>query len=164
MEDKTRRILQCRVLLAETTPLNSDCGTLCGAACCRSLEGEDTGMLLFPGEAALYADKPDFRLLETGRGTLLICPGVCDRADRPLACRLFPLLPLVRETGIRVAVDARARAVCPLRRTDACAERFVAAVRQAGEILADDPEQRCFLMELTREHDDLRAMQKRMGV
>ncbi len=162
MEDKTRRILQCRVLLAETTPLNSDCGALCGAACCRSLEGEETGMLLFPGEAALYADKPAFRLLETGRGTLLICPGVCDREDRPLACRLFPLLPLLRGEGIRVAVDARARAVCPLRRTDACSEAFVEAVRQAGGLLAADPEQRGFLTQLTREHDDLRAIRRQL--
>ena len=164
MEEMIRPILRCRALLAEKTPLNSDCGAFCGAACCKSLEGEETGMLLFPGEETLYRGKPAFRLTETGQGTLLFCPGACDRTDRPLACRLFPLLPLVREAGIRVAVDARARAVCPLRRPDACSETFVEAVRQAGEILSGQPEQRRFLVQLTREHDDLRTMQKRMGV
>ena len=41
---------QARALLETLTPLKRDCGRLCGARCCRSLEGEETGMVLFPGE------------------------------------------------------------------------------------------------------------------
>ena len=36
---------QARELLAGITPLKTDCGRVCGARCCRSLEGEETGML-----------------------------------------------------------------------------------------------------------------------
>ncbi len=50
-------LFAARSLLEEVTPLKSDCGRICGAACCASLEGEETGMLLFPGEEALYRGK-----------------------------------------------------------------------------------------------------------
>ncbi len=52
MHDKLEK---AREILAEVTPLKTDCGKVCGARCCRSLEGEETGMLLFPGEEAYYA-------------------------------------------------------------------------------------------------------------
>ena len=159
----TERVMRCRDLLADCTPLNSDCGALCGAACCRSLEGEETGMLLFPGEEILYRDRQGFRMAKTGQGTLLICSGMCDRRERPLACRLFPLLPVIRDGGIRVAVDARARTVCPLRRVDACGAGFIKGVRRVGEILAEDPVQRAFLERLTGMHDELRALQRQMN-
>ncbi len=163
MDKGEESVLRCRELLETLTPLRGDCGAYCGAACCRSLPGEETGMLLFPGEEALYWGREAYRLRETAQGTLLICEGTCRREERPLACRLFPLLPLLRGEEIRVAVDARARAVCPLRRVDGCRGDFVEAVRQAGRILAEDEAQRAFLLELTRVHDDLRALQKTMG-
>ena len=46
-------LFAARKILEEVTPLKADCGRVCGAACCASLEGEETGMLLFPGEEAL---------------------------------------------------------------------------------------------------------------
>ena len=46
-------VLAARGLLQSLTPLKTDCGRLCGCACCRG--DEQTGMLLFPGEDALYA-------------------------------------------------------------------------------------------------------------
>ena len=46
-----------REKLKNVTPLKKDCGRVCGARCCRPLEGEETGMLLFPGEAEAYADR-----------------------------------------------------------------------------------------------------------
>ena len=122
-------------------------------------------MLLFPGEEAYYADLPGYRLLHTPQGTLLICDRRCNRADRPLSCRLFPLLPVVREDGVKVAMDQRARAVCPLARQgkSALREDFVQAVRQVGNILCEDEEQRDFLLGLTRQQDELRALRRQFG-
>ena len=75
-------------------------------------------MLLFPGEEAYYANLPGYRLLPTAQGTLLICSGQCDRADRPLSCRLFPLLPVVREGGVKVAMEGSSLA-CSIFSTEA---------------------------------------------
>lgn len=155
-------LAQARALFDALTPLRTDCGLVCGGACCQPLEGENTGMLLFPGEEAYYTDLPGYRLTETEAGMLLTCSGRCERADRPLSCRLFPLLPLLREDGVKVATDARAKAVCPLARhgKDALAPEFVDAVRQAGRLLARDGAQRAFLLRLTRQQDELKALQK----
>lgn len=153
-----------RSLLEQLTPLKRDCGTLCGGACCRSLEGEATGMLLFPGEEDDYVGLDGWQLTETKQGWLVACPGTCDRSIRPLACRIFPLLPVLREDGIHVAVDARARAVCPLSRQGmkAMDQDFAEAVRQVGTLLAKDEEQRAMLQQLTDIQDELVALRKRI--
>ena len=158
-------VLACRKILAESTPLENDCGLYCGATCCQSLEGETTGMLLFPGEEALYEGRQGFRILQTTSGLMLVCSGTCKRKDRPLSCRLFPLLPLVRPDGIRVTMDARASAVCPLYASGAFGLRkeFVEAVRVCGQILSEDPIQLVFLKQLTAQHDELRALQRSFG-
>ncbi len=44
-------VLSARAALSDLTPLLTDCGRLCGVACCKG--DEQTGMLLFPGEEAL---------------------------------------------------------------------------------------------------------------
>ena len=43
-------VLRARALIGERTPLQSDCGKLCGAACCQPGEDRQGGMYLFPGE------------------------------------------------------------------------------------------------------------------
>lgn len=156
---------RARNALEELTPLRTDCGLVCGGACCASHPGERTGMLLFPGEEAYYAALPGYSVEESAAGRLLICPGRCERADRPLACRIFPLLPVLRAEGVKVAVDLRARAVCPLARQGRSAMQtaFVEAVREAGELLAGDAEQRRFLEALTRQQDELRALRRQFG-
>ena len=185
-------LLRARAILENVTPLKTDCGLLCQGLCCRPMEGEMTGMLLFPGEEAYYEGREGYRMTATEAGTLLICSGRCDRADRPLSCRLMPLIPLVRlnEVGrsptnavhclqctsvasaapqavmaecVKVATDQRARTVCPLARQgkDALAPEFVSAVREVGRILAEDEEQRAFLMQLTRQQDELKALRNR---
>ena len=158
-------LTRCRDLLADVTPMETDCGLLCGAACCSSLPGEETGMLLFPGEEALAPLPAGWRILDTQAGKLLVCDSRCDRRNRPLSCRLFPLLPLIRGDAIKVAVDARARAVCPMAAAGAkgCSQRFVDAVRQCGQWLREDSEQRDFLLNLTRAHDALRDLQRAFG-
>ena len=150
-----------REKLKNVTPLKRDCGRVCGAACCRPLEGEETGMLLFPGEAEAYADREDWKIRRTARGDMVVCPGRCDREDRPLSCRLFPLLPLIGDDGkIRVVTDLRARAVCPLARQGKSAldPAFVDAVREAGELLAQSEEQALFLDVLEQEQAEMKSL------
>ena len=150
-----------REKLKQVTPLKRDCGRICGARCCRSLDGEETGMLLFPGEAEAYAGKPGWAVRRTARGDLLLCPGSCGRDERPLSCRLFPLLPLIGDGGeIRVATDLRAKAVCPLARQGKSAmdPAFAEAVREAGEILAAEEEQAVFLDMLEEEQNELKLL------
>ncbi|MEG1472022.1 MAG: hypothetical protein RSD76_06230, partial [Clostridia bacterium] len=46
-----------RELLADVTPLKTNCGKLCGGACCQADESGENGMLLFPFEETFY-EKP----------------------------------------------------------------------------------------------------------
>lgn len=142
---ETHAVLAARELLESLTPLKTDCGRLCQGACCQG--DEATGMLLFPGEEALYEDCAFARVVPTGfslGGTpaqLLVCDGRCDRKNRPLACRLFPLFLKFREDQTPVLrMDARARAVCPL--TDygmkALDPEFKQAARRAYDLLLED--------------------------
>ena len=152
-----------REKLKNATPLKKDCGRVCGALCCRPLEGEETGMLLFPGEAEAYEGREGWKIRKTARGDLAVCSGVCDRNERPLSCRLFPLLPLIGDRGeIRVVTDLRARAVCPLARQGKSAmdPAFIEAVREAGEILAKEEEQAVFLELLEEEQEELRRLRR----
>ena len=154
-----------REKLKNVTPLKRDCGRVCGARCCRPLEGEETGMLLFPGEAEAYAGKAGFEVRKTARGDLLICSGICDREDRPLSCRLFPLLPVIGDDGkVRAVTDLRAKAVCPLARQGKSAvdPDFAEAVREAGEILAAEDEQAVFLDMLEEEQSELKELRNRL--
>ena len=154
-----------REKLKNVTPLKRDCGRVCGARCCRPLEGEKTGMLLFPGEAEAYAGKAGFEVRKTARGDLLICSGICDREDRPLSCRLFPLLPVIGDDGkVRAVTDLRAKAVCPLARQGKSAmdPAFADAVCEAGEILAAEDEQAVFLEMLEEEQIELKELRNKL--
>ena len=148
-----------REMLEKVTPLKGDCGRVCGAACCRPDETGRGGMLLFPGEEALYALWPDWARLEEagdfsvdGRAPkLLVCRGECPRAERPLACRLFPLTPVAREEGAGVDMDVRAWAVCPLMEHGrrGLNPAFVRAAEEAARLLWEEPACRRFLRALT---------------
>jgi hypothetical protein len=156
-----------REKLKNVTPLKKDCGRVCGARCCRPLEGEETGMLLFPGEAEAYADREGWVVRHAAQGDIVVCPGTCDREERPLSCRLFPLLPLIGDDGaIRVVTDLRARAVCPLARQGKSAldPEFIDAVREAGELLAQSEEQALFLDVLEAEQEELRELRKKFRI
>ena len=156
---------KARELLADVTPLKTDCGKVCGARCCRSMEGEETGMLLFPGEEELYRDKAGWTLRETPAGVLAVCSGTCERKGRPLACRIFPLLPVIRDGIVKAAADQRAKAVCPLLRQGirGVDPAFRDAVREVGKLLVKDPELRRFTEVLTEEQDELKRLREKLG-
>lgn len=152
-------VLAAKELLENVTPLKFDCGKTCGAACCAADEDGQGGMVLFPGEEALYADVPDgmrltpYDAIMPGQ-TLLTCSGSCDRSMRPLSCMLFPLTPVIEENDgretLKIRMDPRAYAVCPLceggvRGMDA---QFVQCVREAARILSKCPEHRAYFKAL----------------
>lgn len=148
-------VLSARALLSGLTPLKADCGRLCGGACCQG--DEATGMLLFPGEEALYAHCAFARVLPAGFSlggqgvSLLVCQGRCERENRPLACRLFPLFLCFREDGsTRVVMDRRARALCPLTGygLSALDSAFLDAARTAYDLLLADPACAAYLRDL----------------
>ncbi len=137
-------------VMGELTPLKADCGKLCGHACCKG--DRDIGMRLFPFE-------------ETSMGVtygkqgvrLVVCDGTCNRAQRPLACRIFPFFPTIDEKGrIFVEPDIRAKRLCPLiTHSDEIVfdKRFFKAVKMVGKILAKDEACREFLYASTEEID-----------
>lgn len=164
-EDETMntlgRVIAARELLESVTPLRQDCGRYCGGACCESDEDGQGGMLLFPEEEKLYDPLPERYILRrdsavAAGGRLLICDGTCERTNRPLSCRLFPLLPTPK--GARM--DRRAWAVCPLMESGKAGldPAFVEAVKQAGRILYADPALAAFLNALHAYNERLKQL------
>ena len=131
-------IFEARALVGDKTPLKSDCGALCGAACCQADEDGQGGMYLFPGEEALLPGVGgDFAPIYT-------CDGTCERENRPLACRIFPMRIRVQADALgdhahcTAELDPRAWCVCPLLEQGglrAMDQAFIAAVARAGDAL-----------------------------
>ena len=100
--------LQLYKLFDDVTPVPVDCGQLCDKACCK---GDDSGMFLFPGEKEVFnllnpdwvrIEKTDFTYDYNGKTyttPIAMCQGYCDRYQRPLACRIFPLTPYLDKSG-----------------------------------------------------------------
>ena len=82
-----------------------------------------------------------------------------------MSCRLFPLLPLIRQGSVIPAMDRRGRSVCPLVRQgmEALDPAFVAAVARAGEVLLAEAEQAAFLRMLTAEQDEWARLSQALG-
>ena len=142
---------RARALLNSVTPLHTDCGLLCGHACCLPDEDGQGGVYLFPGERALTGDWGAIipsEMLPGVPADMLICQSMCDRDLRPLACRFFPLTPIKRKSGAwSVRMDRRAFALCPLcpHGTTGLNPAFVQAAKQAIALIAADPEGAAFL-------------------
>lgn len=139
-------LLKARALIGALTPLNTDCGMLCGGACCKTDADGKGGVYLFPGESA--EDLAWGRVVQDDFGSMLLCDGMCDRELRPFACRIFPLTPVQNADGKwTVRLDARARRMCPLYRSGlkGMNPEFVRAAARAVRIIAQAPEGRAFL-------------------
>ncbi len=136
-------------ILANKTPLGKDCGVLCEKSCCRG--DERTGMLLFPFE------KTTLTVTEKENVRLAVCGGSCNREERPLSCRLFPLFPCVDEKGrVFVSLDYRGFSVCPLVKNAKdvrFSKRFFKRVQKVGEFLVRDEDCFRFIEEVSKEID-----------
>lgn len=97
--------------LDEVSPLDYDCGKLCGEICCtyddEDYQNKDLMIYLLPGEELIYEDDSSFELRHFGIDEInypyswkngvytVICknPPLCNRDIRPIQCRTFPLIP-----------------------------------------------------------------------
>ena len=107
-------------LLDRVSPLQGDCGVLCGRACCDCDNLPDIdkdaeyGIYLLPGEDKLFtrqedwltwnidsAEKYGFPPSWHGQVYFVQCktPPICVRKMRPLQCRTFPLTPHITARG-----------------------------------------------------------------
>lgn len=139
-------LAEARKTLMDECPMHWDCGRKCGAACCQPDSDGQGGMYLFPGEEQMVFQE-GARILRARMGVLeteiFVCDGTCDRGRRPLGCMIFPLTPVVSETGeVEVRFDCRARRMCPLLRNGVWGLRqeFIDAVRAALRLIASDEE------------------------
>jgi hypothetical protein len=148
---KENVLKSCYSVLGRYTPLDFDCGMLCGGECCKG--DENTGMLLFPGEEKLV--DPSMTIKEMDDGTLVaVCNGTCDRRKRPLSCRIYPVFPLIIENDGKeyVEVDFDERARCPLTKGDITLDRrFCKAVKRVGKYLQLNEETASFYRSLSDE-------------
>lgn len=155
--------LQLYRLFDECTPIPVDCGKLCNSACC---QGDDCGMYLFPGEKSVL-ELLDIKLLKTEKSDfyytynnkkynvpIVMCDGDCDRFIRPLACRIFPLTPVLSEDGnLEIITDPRARSICPLSRglnIPDYSDRFLKNVYRTFNLLRQNPQFEIFLKEYSK--------------
>lgn len=143
-------------IIGDLTPLNEDCGQLCGKACCKG--SKSTGMLLFPREETAL-DVSQFNIIPSKQGLIAVCDGTCERANRPLSCRIFPFFPrLFDDDIIRVVYDTRSIKLCPITAYSDLVKpdrQFLRAVRHAGRLLAGYPECRSFLKAVSKQLGDL---------
>ena len=136
-------ILRAYAAIGERTPLCSDCGVLCGAACCESDGDGQGGVDLLPGEIELIGNA---EWMETSHdpsmdAEMIVCTAMCEREKRPFLCRVFPMCTVVGRDGRwTVRMDARARAMCPLTRggVRGLDPQFVRGCVRAVRILAEE--------------------------
>ena len=155
--------LQLYKLFDNCTPVKVDCGQLCSAACCK---GTDCGMYLFPGEKKVYdllnpewvkIEKSDFKYTYKRKKKSLyiaFCNENCDRFQRPLACRIFPLTPILSDDGkLDIIIDPRSKSICPLGQAftlDDFEPQFIKNVRKAFIMLCKNKEFSKFMVEYTK--------------
>ena len=145
--------------LDRVSPLDTDCGLLCGCACCTGAyaDGEEMGIFLLPGEEQLFSPEDDWLdWSEEDAGELgfpdswpekvpfIHCktPPTCPRERRPLQCRTFPLAPHLTASGELSLVynDLDMPYRCPLIEEEIpLNDDFVEATLAAWRILIDDP-------------------------
>ena len=147
---RVEKILRAYAAIGESTPLCSDCGALCGAACCETDGDGQGGVDLLPGEEGLIGHAEWMELahdpyMDAG---MIVCKSMCERGKRPFLCRIFPLCPVVGKDGRwTVRMDARARAMCPLTRggVRSLDPEFVRGCVRAVRILAEEEDGADFL-------------------
>jgi hypothetical protein len=151
-------------LLDRVSPIDGDCGRLCGSVCCcagteeTDAQAPKLGIYLLPGENKLLTDfarlfewsagkaeEGDFPDSWRGDVYFIRCktPPVCQRNIRPLQCRFFPLAPhLLADGSLRMILFPMGRLpyVCPLiSERYPLSERFIRASYTVWGRLIRDP-------------------------
>ena len=111
MEISKEQIKKIHKVLNRVSPVDYDCGKLCGEICClyddEDYSNDDLIIYLLPGEEALYENSESFELKhftlneisypyswKDGVYTVkCLNPPNCQREIRPIQCRTFPLIP-----------------------------------------------------------------------
>ena len=161
--------LQTYRLFDNATPTKVDCGKICNKACCR---GDEGGMYLFPMEKSVFdLLNPSWAKIEdsdftyefegkTKKVPIIFCNGECDRYQRPLACRIFPLTPyLNKEDKLEIIVDPRAKSLCPLSReldVDEYEYKYVKNIKKAFTLLMKNKEFKAFMKAYSEYIDEYR--------
>lgn len=151
-------------LIENVTPLNTDCGLLCGGVCCRDNGEAGSGVWLLPGEEHvphLWADTTATKTPVTKTElNMIYCRGMCERDKRPFLCRIFPLSPYYSEKKScwSVRMDRRAAALCPLHGygVRGLKPEFIDACREAVKLIASDEEGEKLLRVLEQEEGAFR--------
>ena len=118
-------------------------------------------MYLYPFEEVMFgadtpfADISDSNFKSGGKYVKFItCDGTCIRDRRPLACRIFPLLPYVDTAGnLQVIYDPRAVDFCPLEHKK-LTRKFKMQVHKVAHMLFKISETKDFLIAQSRLVDD----------
>lgn len=167
MKIENKALREAYNLLEKATPLgNADCGSICEAVCCGDSLGDS--MELFPYEKELFENLESYSVTD-GETPLVKCSGSCSRCERPLACRIYPLFPLVVEEDgkekIRVIFDPRATSACPLVKARVRLDRrFTRAVRRAGKYLLRDEQTAEYLRKTSEFLKELIELEIKLGI
>lgn len=136
------------------TPLDGDCGQLCGKICCRPDPGNTQGMYLFPGEESMFTGREpwlrwerrhpaedDFPASWSYPVYFISCIKPCPREHRPLSCRFFPLTPHLFPDNqfILIYETLTLSYTCPLiQRRIPLRKDFIAVVTRCWQALLKD--------------------------
>ncbi|MFZ5631824.1 MAG: hypothetical protein ACOY40_03185 [Bacillota bacterium] len=156
-------------LTGRVTPLDDDCGLLCGKICCRPDPKNSLGVYLFPGEESRFAENEPWHTREYHNPGeydfpgnwqepvhFLKCTAPCPRDRRPMACRLFPLAPHLLTDGTLLLIHETARLPykCPLITRNIPLRRdFIDTVALAWQMLLKDPRIYSLVDEDSRERE-----------
>ncbi len=157
-------------MLENVTPLSKDCGILCDKACCKEEDGDRSGMILFPYEEFML-NNASFGQIEDYKGEyagkklkIFFCNEPCDRKLRPLACRIFPLTPYLKDGELDLIMNPMAKRMCPLARSlqvEQLEEDFVENVYRVMNNILKLKEGKAYIEALTKMTDDFLNLQNK---
>ena len=166
IDSQTALIYKAYDIIGSLTPVKgADCGKLCEKRCCK---GDEAGMLLFPGEEIILAGITGFNIekmvyMETPGINILFCDGCCKRETRPLACRIFPVAPSINkdDKDVTAVSDIRGRRMCPIYDLKYADPKFIQAVAEAFNLLAQDKSTLDFMNLISSEINELKRFYKK---
>lgn len=151
---------QAYKMLETLTAVPVDCGKLCNKACCKdnfSDPDNTAGMYLYYGEEVMLKNRSDIKILKSDfqygntNAKMAVCNGICNRHFRPLSCRIFPLIPYMKENSpLTVIIDPRAKSMCPLAKTFSPSDfndKFFETVFYIFKFLTKEPHIKNFVVE-----------------